>query len=572
MNPHSSNTNDDDEDTITTAASSFVHVNTASTTATGSGGPPLILSMQPRHESVGLDAVDSTNQNKYVVDQICATIRALETQEGQERAAVDILVALDVSGSMDGDKLALCKNTLELLVRVLQAQDRFGLITYASEARLDLPAQRLTADHKAKCLQSIRKLTTRGCTNISAALGLAAQEMHAVESPNPVRSIFLLTDGLANEGICQPAALVQLAQNCLVGDAQLQTNNGDDDVQIELNRRSFMGFGLGSNGRTARRRTPSPAPPATQIQFTARSQIPITLHTFGYGVDHNETLLQEMSNATEGGSYYFVEDDKSVSTAFGDAIGGIVSVVAQNTVLHLHVPPAAAALGVKICKVHHDQVIARENGSYTVTVGDFYGEEIRDVVLDVQLATPAEATMDNPIPHLTAKLCYTDTLQRRPVESAAVTASISRPTGTAFSRENDHVAAQWLRVFSVEQMEQAEALASASNFEAARTSLGLVSAAYHQQSPSVQAHAESTSVYQSSLGMVSEMSTNAVEYRSMGVKRSKQLLVAHKRQRAAPMAPRHYTVPTSGGLTSAPTGTNAPYDTKSKKAMRTMFS
>lgn len=56
------------------------------------------------------------------VSQICATVKASELPAGDEfaRASVDIVVALDVSGSMRVEKLDLCKMTLNLLLRELR--------------------------------------------------------------------------------------------------------------------------------------------------------------------------------------------------------------------------------------------------------------------------------------------------------------------------------------------------------------------------------------------------------------------------------------------------------------------
>lgn len=516
--------NNTDDSTVTTNVNEPI----------SSEGLPLTLQVLPRHATVGVDAIDTTTKLVYKTDQVCVTMKAQDIREDDERAPIDIMIALDVSGSMGGRKLALCKRTLETLVRVLLPQDRFGLVTYASDALIDLPLQRLTTEYRQRSLKTIGKLTTRGCTNISAALGLAAQGMRAVESPNPVRCVFLLTDGRANEGICAQEGLIQLARNCFGSNATSAIRGAlPEEIHVQSDPRRFMGFSLGS-------RAPAPAPLQPTANLTGESHIPIGLHTFGYGADHNESLLQDMANVTEGGTYCFVEDDKSVAGAFGDALGGIVSVVAQNTVVRLHVPPEAVALGVKIDKVHHDQAILRENGSYTVTVGDFYAEETRDLVLTVELAVPSGGASNDPIPHIVAQLSYTDTLQRRLVESASITASVTRPAGLECSQENDHVAAQWLRVYSLQQMVQAEAAAAEGNYELARGQLACVDAFYHAQSPQVQRNKEAASVFQNNSEFVEDLASSA-NYRNVGAKRSKARVAKFYHQRATYAAPRSAT-------------------------------
>ena len=170
--------------------------------------PALALTVTPRHDLVGIENTDT----KAV--QICATVSASDNliKNEDERAPVDIAVALDVSGSMSGAKLDLCKATLELLIRELRPCDRFGLVSFADDARIEIPIRKLVPETKQGALDKVKRLRTRGCTNLSGGISLAIQDMRAVESPNEVRSIFVLTDGLANRGISDSAALVDLTR------------------------------------------------------------------------------------------------------------------------------------------------------------------------------------------------------------------------------------------------------------------------------------------------------------------------------------------------------------------------
>ena len=151
------------------------------------------------------------------------------------------------------------------------------------------------------------------------------------------------------------------------------------------------------------------------------------------------------------------------------------------------------------------------------------------------------------------------------METQTVTANIARPMGDTVSAENDHVAAQWLRVFSVEQMARADAYADASNFAAAQASLAAVSATFHMQSPSVQSHAESASIFHTSLAMAEDMSAGAERYRRVGKKRAKQSMSSHRYQRSmATMTPQAAAASTAA---TAP----SPYETKSKSIWRNKF-
>uniref|UniRef100_A0A7R9WEV9 VWFA domain-containing protein n=2 Tax=Pseudictyota dubia TaxID=2749911 RepID=A0A7R9WEV9_9STRA len=319
---------------------------------------------------------------------------------------------------MSGSKLELCKATLELLLRELRSCDRFGLITFSDDARLDIPTRKLTAEGKQAALDKIKRLRTRGCTNISGGIGMAIQDIKSVESPNEVRSVLLLTDGLANRGISDSQGIVDLTKGCL--------------QQIEGNA-------------------------------------PIVIHTFGYGSDHNAKLLRDITQSIQGGSYYFVEKDSEVASAFGDALGGILSVVAQNATVTIKIPPEAALLGVDIIDVHHEHKSKQPDGSYKVNLGDFYAEESRDVLFEVTLASGSKG--NEPFPHAQCSISYLDTIQKCLVDGDTATASIARPSGSEISASNLHIAVQWLRIRATMAMKEADILSRDGNLELARSKI-----------------------------------------------------------------------------------------------------
>jgi len=377
------------------------------------------VKITPKHDTIGLD-------DPHTSTEFCATMTARDLPEDDDfaRAAVDIVVALDVSGSMSGRKLELCKDTLSLLLRELGTQDRFGLVVFGDEAKLEIPTSKLTKASKSAALSKIKALRTSGCTNISGGIGLAAQELQAVESPHEVRTIFLLTDGHANRGISDKDGIVSLAKGCL--------------------------------GATNERRE-------------------ISIHCFGYGVDHDREMLGDISKATEGGSYYFVDKDSDVSSAFGDALGGVLSVVAQNTSITVRVSEEALALGVTILDVKHDKAVKQADGSFVVPVGDFYAEESRDVILETTL--PVRRDSDTNInsnvnlPLVSVHLSYLDTINKKLVTNVEVLGSIARPDGNIVSKTNQYVALQCIRIKTTKVISEAEAIAEQGNLVEARSTI-----------------------------------------------------------------------------------------------------
>lgn len=296
--------------------------------------PSLEFSVAPHRGSIGL-------RSSEVVTQICATVKASElpADDSYARAPVDIVVALDVSGSMRVDKLDLCKKTLSLLLRELHHDDRFCLISFSDDARIEVPMLKVSDEQKLNAVHIIEQMQVRGRTNIASAISLAAEVANGVKDPNKVRSVFLLTDGNANVGITEENHLTDLT-GIFVEDGH------------------------------------NPHSP------------PISLHTFGYGPEPDSKLLMSIARVTPGGSFYSVRDNSQIASSFGDAIGGILSVVAQQVILTISVPEDAAEIGAKIVTIHHDKKTEISDGVFQVAVGDMYAEETRDIIFEVSLVYP----------------------------------------------------------------------------------------------------------------------------------------------------------------------------------------
>ena len=172
--------------------------------------PSLEFSVAPHRGSIGMRASE-------FVSQICATVKACELPAGDAfaRAPVDIVVGLDVSGSMVSahglpfancmpkhltlripscqrvEKLDLCKKTLNLLLRELHHDDRFCLISFSDEAKVEVPMLKVCDDQKQRAMHTIEHMHVRGRTNIASALSLAAQVANGVKVSSVLRMLML---------------------------------------------------------------------------------------------------------------------------------------------------------------------------------------------------------------------------------------------------------------------------------------------------------------------------------------------------------------------------------------------
>ena len=154
--------------------------------------------------------------------------------------------------------------------------------------------------------------------------GKAPPSPKAVEA-DAVRSVFLFTDGQANEGVTEPERLVTMVRSLL-----------DCAPRVRV-------------------------------------------HTFGFGHDHDEQLLSKLAEAGSG-SYYFVEQEEQIPMAFADALGGLLSVAAQNVTLAF-VPEE----GVQVEAVHTNFKSSVVGSQRQVQVGDLLSEESKDTLFDLRL-------------------------------------------------------------------------------------------------------------------------------------------------------------------------------------------
>jgi len=119
-----------------------------------------------------------------------------------KREGVDLIIALDVSTSMDAvdvkpSRLEKAKYELSRLINSLKG-DRIGLVVFAGTAHLHLP---LTTDYSAArlFLQSITTelISTQG-TDLSSALSLAINQV--IEDTDQFKVIVLVSDGEDHQG------------------------------------------------------------------------------------------------------------------------------------------------------------------------------------------------------------------------------------------------------------------------------------------------------------------------------------------------------------------------------------
>jgi Mg-chelatase subunit ChlD len=125
---------------------------------------------------------------------------------------LNIVLLLDNSGSMErADRVGIIREALHALAAQLQPQDKLSVVAFSRTARLW--ADGVTGAQAAEIAGKVSALTPEGGTNLEEALDLAYRTALRHYAATAMNRVVLLTDGAANLGNVEPAALKSKVEN-----------------------------------------------------------------------------------------------------------------------------------------------------------------------------------------------------------------------------------------------------------------------------------------------------------------------------------------------------------------------
>jgi Ca-activated chloride channel family protein len=133
------------------------------------------------------------------------------------RAPTDLIVVLDRSGSMTGEKLLDAKSAARELVSLLGEEDRFSLITYSGQATLNVELDYATDNRRDHWNHAINSVQAAGGTKMQAGLSAALSRFE--RAPGRVMRTILISDGLPD----RPDGLIELASQSATREIPLTT-------------------------------------------------------------------------------------------------------------------------------------------------------------------------------------------------------------------------------------------------------------------------------------------------------------------------------------------------------------
>ncbi len=103
-----------------------------------------------------------------------------------------LALVIDKSGSMQGEKMAMCQKAAMEAVRVLGPKDHVGVVAFDGDARWTVPMQ-LIGDRQNAITRNIRRLSADGGTNMYPGMLTAFTGLRSVDAA--VKHMIVLTDG-----------------------------------------------------------------------------------------------------------------------------------------------------------------------------------------------------------------------------------------------------------------------------------------------------------------------------------------------------------------------------------------
>lgn len=295
---------------------------------------------------------DTVSYEKDTEVHLDVTLIAPE-RETQKRIPLHLILSVDCSGSMDGNKLTQVKSTLCKLIDHLTENDTLGILGFSENAWEELAPLPMTKESKNLAKTKVNGMYVRGMTNLEAAIKMSLEKATIADQSKTSR-VILLTDGLPTTGNCNKQELIKLSSN---------TNQM------------------------------------------------VSISCFGYGDDFDAELMASLSKMGRGNNFYIKSDD-DCAKAFGLELGGLLSLFGQNIKISIN-PSGNMRFKEMLSEYKCDQVqgyrLLTENSKIEIIIDDIYVGETKHCILKLEIPKATEAVCARPTTVGKIDVTYIDT-------------------------------------------------------------------------------------------------------------------------------------------------------------------
>ena len=160
---------------------------------------------------------DSVSLTLHPLPEMEGVIVSIHPPKGKSRTPCDIVLVIDVSGSMatkapspqtaEGETevngltvLDLTKHAARAIVETLDDNDRLGIVTFSDEVKIIQRLKPMTKSNKTAAWNNIKNINADGLTNLWQGILQGRSLFDDEQRPGSVPALMLLTDGAPNVG------------------------------------------------------------------------------------------------------------------------------------------------------------------------------------------------------------------------------------------------------------------------------------------------------------------------------------------------------------------------------------
>ncbi|KAJ9643331.1 hypothetical protein H2204_002227 [Knufia peltigerae] len=266
-----------------------------------------------------------------------------QPEQDLERASCDIVLVIDVSGSMNEAApqpdvkdpfeseaaglsiLDLTKHAARTVLQTLTENDRLAIVTFSHSATIVQNLIPMTREHKRETVKRVTSIRCGGSTNLWAGIRTGLNLFEKTNHVGNFQGLYVLTDGMPNHMCPQQGYVAKLEP----------------------------------------------------ILSSLSEKIPTvpTIHTFGFGYGIRSALMQSIAE-TGNGNYSFIPDVGMIGTVFVHAAANLFTTFATSAILEVTIPDNTSIESVGL----QDFVIPKIGKPYALRLGNIQYGQNRDLV------------------------------------------------------------------------------------------------------------------------------------------------------------------------------------------------
>ena len=284
-------------------------------------GQASYLQVQMELDQVAAPAHRNVERHILVTLRTPKEVPAGEMPPSRQRPPISFTAVLDVSGSMQGEKIVQAREAVRQAVRYLRSGDVFSLVTFSSDVACPFEPIKVNEKTRQEVEALLDTIHAGGMTALDGGLVMGIEKVRV--HPQDTNLVMLLSDG--------------------------QTNVGEKDLEV-----------IGGRALKAREKG-------------------ALVSALGIGMDYNEALLTEI--ATQGGGrFYHLEQAAQIPAYVAGELKEVAALAARDVQVKLQLPAGATLVPLSAAFP-----VRQEGEQAVVLVGDMPCETELEIPLRLAL-------------------------------------------------------------------------------------------------------------------------------------------------------------------------------------------